>query len=294
MTGRALLEAMLGGAVAGAVGVHVVLRRLPFFAMTVSHGTFPGVVVASLAGTSLLLGGWAFALAIVLVTAALGTVGRIDDNSAVGVVLAGSFGLGALLISTQPGFTKDLAAFLVGSIVTVTAADVVATATVGAAVLLVLGMMHKEIVFGAFDRTGAAAAGYSTTRIDVVVLLCVAATVVTLVPAVGVILAVALLVTPAATARLWCDRLVPTILVSAAIGGLSGAAGLAVSRQWDVAAGASIVLVASAGFAVSLVLTRVRRRGPRGTSPGRRRPRSPRGAPGARKRERGPAGRSVS
>ena len=257
---RALVEAVVGGAVAGTLGVHVVLRRLPFFAMTVSHGTFPGVVIASLAGTSLLLGGWLFALAIVVAAAALGTVGRIDDNSVVGVILAGSFGLGALLISTQPGFSKDLAAFLVGSIVTVSTGDVVATTAVGAVVLGALVAMHKELVFGAFDPTGASAAGYSTAWIDFAMLLCVAATAVTLVPAVGVILAVALLVTPAASARLWCDRLVPTMVTAAAIGAGSGFVGLAASNAWDVAAGASIVLAASAVFAVSLAVSAARTR----------------------------------
>ncbi len=251
---RALVEAILVGSIGGAVGVHVVLRRLPFFTMAVGHGTFPGVVVASLAGTSLLLGGWAFALVIVLATAALGSIGRLDDNSAVGVILAGSFALGTLLISTQPGFTKNLSAFLVGSILTVQSGDLVATAVVGSVVIAVLAGLHKEFVLVAFDRTAAGALGYATAALDLALLLCVAATVVTIVPAVGVVLSVALLVTPAATARLWSDHLVPTMVLAGAIGAAAGFLGLLVSTEWNVAAGGSIVLVATAAFAVSVLI----------------------------------------
>jgi manganese/iron transport system permease protein len=266
---RALLEVTIVGALNGAVGVHVVLRRLPFFAMTLAHGSFPGLVLASLAGVSLLLGAWVFALVIVAVTALLGTLGRLAHTSAVGVVLSGSFALGALLTSARAGQSRDLAAFLVGSVLTVSPADVVATLVVALAVAAVLAALHKELVLGAFDSAALEAMGYPRAALDAAVLVVVAGVLAVSVPAVGAILSVALLVTPASTARLWVDGVWSTMAVGSGLGALSSAAGLAASHQWDVAAGGAIVLAGAAAFVVSLVASPRagllgRRRGRRG------------------------------
>jgi ABC-type Mn2+/Zn2+ transport system permease subunit len=250
---RALLEAVMVGGLGGVVGVHVLLRRLPFFTMALGHATFPGVVLAALAGVSLLAGAAAFGAVVVLVVALLGARDRVDDTSAVGVTLSGAFALGVLLLSAQAGFSRDLTAYLVGSIVTVQPADLLTTAVVGAGVLAVLAALHKELVLGAFDRGGLAALGYPVLALDVALLLLVEATVVAAIPAVGTILAVALIVAPAATARLWTERVGATMALAAALGAASGVVGLTISLQWRVAAGATIALVAGTGFAVSLL-----------------------------------------
>jgi manganese/iron transport system permease protein len=255
---RALLEALMVGAVAGVIGVHVLLRRLPFLTLALGHATFPGIVLASLLGIDLFLGAGAFGALVVVAVALLGARERIDATSAIGVVLAGAFALGVLLLSARSGFTKDLSAFLVGSIVTVQSRDLVVTAVTGAVVLAVLVALHKELVLGAFDRPGLQALGYPAVALDLVLLLAVEAVVVTSVPAVGTIMSVALITAPAATARLWSHRLGTTMAIATVLGAASGAVGLLVSQRWDIAAGAAIVLVAAAGFAVSLVLAPLR------------------------------------
>ena len=251
---RSLLEAVMVGGLCGVVGVHVLLRRLPFFTMALGHATFPGVVLAALLGVNLFLGAALFGAVVVLVVALLGARERVDETSAIGVTLSGAFALGVLLLSAQAGFSRDLAAFLVGSIVTVQHGDLVTTAVAGAAVLGVLAVLHKELVFGAFDRGGLAALGYPVLALDVTLLLVVEVTLVTSIPAVGTILAVALIVAPAAAARLWTERLGTTMAVAAAIGVASGVVGLAISQHWRVAAGATIVLVAATLFTVSLLV----------------------------------------
>lgn len=260
---RALLEAVMVGAIAGVVGVHVLLRRLPFLTLALGHATFPGVVLASLLGIDLFLGAGVFGALVVLAVALLGARERIDATSAIGVVLAGAFALGVLLLSARSSFTKDLSAFLVGSIVTVQAADLVITAVTGAVVLAVLAALHKELVMGAFDRPGLQALGYPAVALDLVLLLVVEAVVVTSVPAVGTIMSVALITAPAATARLWSDRLATTMAIAPVLGAASGALGLLVSQRWNIAAGPAIVLVAAALFAVSLVLAPLRNASPR-------------------------------
>ncbi len=252
---RALLEAVLVGGMSGVVGVHVLLRRLPFFVVAMSHATFPGVVLASIAGVSLFLGGTIFGLLVVVLLVVLGLQRSVDDTSLVGVVLAGSFATGILLQSARSGGSKELSAFLVGSILTVTPSDLVTTAAVGVAVLAALGLAHKELVLTAFDPAAAAAAGYRLRLVELGVLALVTVALVTTIPAVGTLLAVALLTVPALTARLWTDRIPLAMLVAAALGAASGVVGLGLSATYDIAAGGAIALTAAGAFAASFLLT---------------------------------------
>ena len=103
--------------------------------------------------------------------------------------------------------------------------------------LAVLAAFHKELVLGAFDRDGLAAMGYPVLVLDLVLLVAIELTVVTTIPAVGTILSVALIVAPAATARLWTDRVGPSMAIAAGVGAACGALGLVVSDRWSIAAG---------------------------------------------------------
>ncbi len=255
---RALVEACLVGALCGVVGVHVLLRKLPFFTLALSHATLPGVVLASTLGLSLYAGGLAGAAALVL--AVVGSARRLDAATATGVALSGAFAGGVLLQSARPSASQELTAFLVGDVLTVSAGDLLVTAAVGVTVIAVLAALHKDLVFTVFDPTGAAAAGYPLTRVELVVLAVIGLTVVTSIPAVGTILVVALLVTVPLAARQWFDRIGPAMALAALLGATAGASGLAASAQWDIAAGAAIVLAATALLALSLVGAAARRR----------------------------------
>jgi ABC-type Mn2+/Zn2+ transport system permease subunit len=253
---RALLEVVLVGVLCGVVGVHVVLRRLSFFAMTMGHATFPGVALTALLGVDLLLGAAGFGVLLVLLVVAVGAQRRVDETSAIGVVLAGGFALGVLVVSAGAGGgdSRDLAAYLVGSVVTVQARDLVVTALGGVVVLGLLAALHKELVLGAFDRQALEAQGYPVRSLDVVLLLCLQLTLVACVPAVGTFLSVALLAAPPRPARLWTDRVGPTIALAVVFAVGSGVAGLLVSLVVRVAAGGAVVLAAATVFVVSLLL----------------------------------------
>jgi len=251
---RAAIEAVLVGALAGVVGVHVLLRRLPFFVVAMSHATFPGVVLASVVGVSLFVGGIGFGLLVVLALVGLGSVRTLDESSAIGVVLAGSFALGVLVLSSRPGASRDLSAFLVGQILTVTTGDLVATIVVGTVVVVVLAALHKELIHGAFDPEGLRALGYGGRTLDLVVLVVVTVALVTAVPAVGTLLAVALLTVPALAARQWVERVGPMMALAAALGAGCGLVGLCLSAAFDVAAGGAIALTAAGVFVISALL----------------------------------------
>ncbi len=254
---RALVEAILVGALAGLIGVQVVLRRLSFFTMALTHATFPGVVAAAIIGVNIYLGGAAAGVLVALGVAALSRREGQNASAATGVVLSGGFALGVGLVATQNGFSRDLSSFLVGSILTVDASDLLVTAVVLVVVAVVLAACSRQLTFAGFDPAGARAAGHRAGLIDLLLLLTIELVIVAVVPAVGTILAVALIVAPAAAARLWSDRLAVITPLAVAFGVLSGVAGLYASDRWNVAAGGAITLAATAILLLSLALTRV-------------------------------------
>jgi ABC-type Mn2+/Zn2+ transport system permease subunit len=255
---RAVAEVVLAGALAGLVGVQVVLRRLSFFTMALTHATFPGVVLASIIGVNIMLGGIVAGSIVALGVAALTRRRGQDASAATGVLLSAGFALGAALVATQSGFSRDLSSFLVGSILTVGPQDLVATAVALVVVAGVLAAGARPLTLIGFDRTGAQAAGVPIGRWDIVLLLTIEIVVVTMVPAVGTILAVSLIVAPAAAARLWSDRVPVITALSVAFAVGSGLFGLWLSSRWNVAAGASISLTATAVLAVSWLGVRLR------------------------------------
>jgi len=264
---RGLIEVVLVGALAGLVGAHVLVRRLPFFVVTMSHATFPGVVVAGALGVSLVLGGLVAGLVVVALLLWLGRERAVGDSTVTGVLLAGAFALGVVLASARTSGSRDLAAYLVGSVLTVTTADVVLTVVLGALVVAVLALLHKELLFGAFDPVAAAAQGYRLVLLDAVAMVVVLVTMVIAIPSVGTLLAVALLVVPALTARQWTDRLAPAMVLGAVLGAAAGVVGMLVTAAWPVAAGAAVALASGAGFVVSVAVQAVRQR-PRPAVPG--------------------------
>ncbi|WP_430781704.1 metal ABC transporter permease [Actinoplanes sp. G11-F43] len=256
---RAIAEVILVGALTGLIGVRVVARKLAFFTMALTHATFPGVVAAAIIGVNLLLGGVLAGAVVALGVAALARRRGQDAAAATGVLLSGGFALGAALVATQDGFNRDLSSFLVGSILTVTETDLMITAGVLVVVSAVLTVGARPLLYTGFDPAGARAAGVAVGVWDVILLLTIEVVVVTVVPAVGTILALSLIVAPAAAARLWSHRqaVVTGLAVLFAIG--AGLAGLYVSSRWNVAAGASIALIATLFLAVSWPLSRMAR-----------------------------------
>jgi ABC-type Mn2+/Zn2+ transport system permease subunit len=262
---RALVEIIVVSALAGVVGVHVSMRRLAFVAVAVSHATFPGVALAVMLGVSTLLGAGLFGIvvvgAIVLIgRRTAGSEATIDVTTSTGVVLAGSFAIGAVLVGGRGGFSRDLSSALIGSVLTVSVSDIVITSVVAGVVLAAVFLLHKELVFGAFDREGFRALGYRVALLDLLVLVVLEGTVVVLMPAVGAVLAVSMLVTPAATARLLVSRPGACMAVASGIAVVTGVLGLAIASRLGGAPGATIVLTQTAVFGLTAVAGWIRTR----------------------------------
>jgi manganese/iron transport system permease protein len=264
---RALVEAGILGALCGAVGVYILLRRLAFLTDAITHTVFPGVVVGFLvSGRAGIVPG---ALVCAVVAAALFTTGaatrRVNEDATLAVLLTAFFAVGVVLVSRQRSYTADLTAFLFGHVLTINVTDIVVTAVVAALAGLTLLGLGKELLLHAFDRQWARSVGYRVTLLDLLGNMMIALVVVAAVQAVGTVLVIAMLVVPAATARLLSDRLGLIVAVAMGIGILGSWLGLCVSYEASVghdvrlAAGATIVLVLVAGYALVLLGQAVRR-----------------------------------
>lgn len=260
----AALELSLLGLLAGLAGTVIVLRRRSFFAVALSHATFPGGVVFAIVGWNLLLGQALFALVLVLLMTLLGRIPGQGRQVTSGVVLSFGFALGTLLASLNPGLGVPVEALLVGSPLSVSGLDVVATAGVLVAVLGILALSWRRILFHTFDPVGFAAAGYRSWPVELIVTGVIAAAVVVAMPAVGAILGVAVIIGPAATARALTSRIEWLPPIAATVGVSGGLIGLWVSREFAIAAGGAVGLVMTGMFLIALVIrTIAQRRGQR-------------------------------
>lgn len=250
----ALVEVVVMGIVAGFLGSFVVVRGLAFVGDAVSHAIFPGVVIAFLAKVNVFLGGAAFGVLTALAISSLSLTRRIREDTAIGVVFAGAFALGVVLISTAPGYTGDLASFLFGDVLAVTTTDVYLSVVVGGAALGTALLLRRALTLSSFDREMALSMGLPVFWLDTALLLLITLTIVISLRAVGNILVLAMFVTPAATARLLVDDMGRMMWLSALLGAGAGIAGLYISWYTDLAAGGTIVLTATVVFLVVLVL----------------------------------------
>src|SRR6185503_12045843 len=174
-------------------------------------------------------------------------------DTAIGVLFAGAFALGVFMFSTIQGYVGDLFGFLFGSLLLTGVEDLVALAILATIVLAVVGLLWKELLYATFDPQGAAASGLHVEALEYLFLALVALTIVVSLQAVGIILVVAMLVTPAATAQMLVVRFTRLMAVAALVGITSAVLGLYLSFWLDVASGATIVLVQTALFLAILV-----------------------------------------
>ena len=249
---RALVASVLAGVVCAVVGSYVVLKGLAFIGDAIAHAALPGVVVAFIVGGPYVIGGGLAAFGTAIAIGWVSRRARIRVDTAIGVLFAGTFALGIFLYSTIEGFVGDLLGFLVGNVLLIGSDDLLALLVLGMVVLVIVAILWKELLYATFDPLGAAASGLPVGPLDYLFLGLVALTIVVSVQAVGIILVVAMLVTPAATAQLLTVRFSRLMLTATLIGGTSAIAGLYLSYWFDVPSGATIVLVQTAIFALVL------------------------------------------
>jgi manganese/iron transport system permease protein len=252
---RALVAAALVGSVCAVVGTYVVLKGIAFIGDAIAHAAFPGVVAAFILGAPYYLGA---AIAAVGTSLAIGYVSRrarIRADTAIGVLFAGTFAFGVFLYSTIEGYVADLFSFLFGQLLSTSLTDLVALVVLGGVVLATVGILWKELLYATFDPLGAAASGLRVHWLESLFLALVALTIVISLQAIGIILVVAMLVTPAATAQLLTVRFGRMMGLATAFAVGASVVGLYLSYWLDAASGATIVLVQTGLFLAVLGLS---------------------------------------
>jgi ABC-type Mn2+/Zn2+ transport system permease subunit len=249
-----LVAAVLVGVLCAVMGTFVVLKGLAFIGDAVSHATFPGLVIAYLVGAPLYIGGAVAAVAVSLAIGAVSRRGRLRFDTAVGVLFAGSFAFGILLFSTIKNYVADLLGYLLGNVLGIGLGDLIQVVVLGAIVLAVVLALRKELLFSTFDPLGAAASGLPVAALEYLLLALLGVTIVVSIQAVGIIMVVAMLVTPAATAQLIVVRFGQMMALGAALAAVSAVVGLYASFYLNLASGATIVLVETIFFLVALAL----------------------------------------
>lgn len=246
--GRALAAALIVGILCPVIGTYIILQGMAFFGDALSHAILPGVVIAFLLSWPLSLGALIVGVLAAVGIGLLSERGEIREDTAIGIVFAGSFALGIALISTVRSYAVDLTHILFGNVLGIASSDLWMVGVLGALILLTVLVLYKEFLVLAFDPTLAVVLRLPARFLRYLLLILIALTIVVSLQTVGIALMLAMLVTPAAAAQLLTRRLPSMMLVAAGIGAFSNVTGLYLSFYYNIASGPAMVLTATAIF----------------------------------------------
>lgn len=245
---RALIAALLIGAVVPILGCYVVLKGMAFLGDALAHIILPGVVVALLLDIPLLAGALVAGIVAVLVIGGIARTTAIKEDTAIGVVFAASLALGIAILSMSGDYDEELTHILFGELLGVTRNDLWLMLGLGLLTLLAVVLFHKEFLVLSFDPVLATTMQLPVRFLNNLQMVLLAVVIVISLQAVGVALVLAMLVTPAAAAYLLTRRLPTMMLWASLFGAVSAMSGLYLSYYLEIASGAAIVLVASGLF----------------------------------------------
>jgi zinc transport system permease protein len=251
----AALVAAISGGVVGSI---VVTRRLTFLAGGIAHASLGGMGVFQWAGYDPIAGATVAAIFAALLIGVVAHSGSEREDMLIGAIWAVGMAIGLIAIAHTPGYQADLMTYLLGSLLMVTFGEAVLMAAMMGFVLILMALFWQPVVATLFDEEFATTRGLPTLAIELGVLISIALVVVVLLRAVGLVLVMALLTLPTATAGVFVRTLGRLMLASAAVALLAMWAGLEIAMQTDSPAGASIVLSAAACYILALLYRRLR------------------------------------
>lgn len=257
---RGLVVATLAGALSGLVGVFVVVRSMAYIGHGLSHAVFGGAAVSAVLGVSYFLGAGLWGLLAALLIGRVAGRRVIGADAAIGVVTTASFAIGLAIQSRSGSVSRTLDTVLFGNVLGVFTRDLLAVAGVGVVVTALVVAFRRELGFVSFDPEVARVAGVPVQRIDALLMVLLSATVLVSVRVIGALLISAMLVLPAATARLLTSSLNRMLWVAPLLGAGFGFAGMYVSWYADVPSGAVITLVGTIVFGAAWAVADVARR----------------------------------
>ena len=261
---RALIVSVLVGVMCPVLGAYVITRGRAFMGDALAHSVLPGMVVAFLLGISPFIAAVPAGIGIALL---MGTVGRrtgISEDTSIGIIFAGMFALGLVMLSRATNINVNIEDLLLGRVLGVSQLDVWVSLGLTALVLVGLYAFHRQLVYTTFDPVGATVIGIRTRLVEYVLLALLALVIVIGIQAAGIVLVMAMLITPAASGYLLARRFVNVMVIGAVVGSISAVAGLYLSFHANLPSGPAMALVATGMFAIAAVVKR--RLGPKSVS----------------------------
>lgn len=248
---KAIAVSALVGAVCATLSCYLILIRWSLMGDAVSHSVLPGVVISYMLGLPFGIGAFVFGLASVIMIGFIKARTRIKEDAVIGIVFTALFALGIILISKVPS-SVDLMHVLFGYVLGISDADALQTFGIGAFTLFILLLLKKDLLLYCFDQTHARAIGLNTTFLRYLLLTLLALTVVSAMQTVGVILVIAMLITPGSTAYLLTDRFDRMLITAQIVGVGSCVVGAYASYYFDISTGGAIVVFQALIFLVAM------------------------------------------
>lgn len=252
---RALVAASLAAIACAVVGTFVVLKGLAFMGDAVAHSSLTGIATSYVLGGSIFWGALGWAVPASMAITYISRRANIRLDTSVGIIYAAGFALGVIIMSGTINYRADLFSFLFGSVLGASWEQIGIIGAVAGIVLLAVTLFYKELLFSSYDATMAAASGIPVRLMEYLLPLLVGITTVAALKAVGIVLVLALLVTPAATAGLLARRLPAMMAASVAFALVSVLVGLYLSFHLDLPAGPSMVLVTTGFFLLAMLFS---------------------------------------
>jgi len=255
---RAFLAAGFAAVVCALVGSFVVLKGLAFMGDAVAHSSLAGMSMAYFLGGNIFWGALGWAIPASLLITFISRRANLRLDASIGIIFASGFALGIILMSRVTGYAADLFGLLFGNVLGISWAEVALIGGIAAAVSLVIAAFYKELLFTSYDATMSAASGIPVRFMQYLLPVLVGVTTVASLKAVGIVLVLALLVTPSATAMLLARRMPSIMAYSVAVGLIATVLGLYLSFYADLPSGPSIVLVATGLFLLALLFSPIK------------------------------------
>ncbi|MBM4240066.1 MAG: metal ABC transporter permease [Euryarchaeota archaeon] len=251
---NAIIAAILVSIACGIVGTYVVIKRIVFISGGISHAAFGGIGLGYLVGINPIITAIPFSLLSAVGIGAISKKIKVSEDTAIGILWSVGMALGIIFINLSPGYAPDLFSYLFGSILTVPASDLVIMLILDLIIIITVFLFNREFLAISFDEEFSEVVGIPAESLYILLLCLVALSVVVLIKVVGVILVIALLTIPAAISKQFTHKIKKLMILSILTGILLTVFGLWLSYLFDLASGATIVLVLGGAFIISSLL----------------------------------------
>ncbi|WP_440951443.1 metal ABC transporter permease [Methanococcoides sp. FTZ1] len=256
---NAIFAGLLASIACGMIGVYVVVKKIVFISGGIAHASFGGIGISYFLGINPILGVLPFSLFSALTMGTISKRSDVPEDTIIGILWSLGMAVGIIFIGWTPGYAPDLMTYLFGNILTVPGSDIYLMLALDSVIIATVYILYKEFMALCYDEEFSRVSGVPTERLYLLLLCLIALTVVVMIRVVGLILVIALLTIPAALSRQYTSNMKIMMYLSVLFGAIFTITGLLLSYYFDIASGATIILVMSAAYLFNIILQKWRR-----------------------------------